>query len=366
MTGKPIMYASTGEKLTEFEVFHPDRMASRILDMGDILTLIEQAEKAFDAGQAEEMVDKLASGQDLTLEDFLTQMQQLRNAGPLKKMMGMLPGMGQMREALDNFDEREVDRIEAIIRSMTPTERRTPKIINGSRRSRIAAGSGTKPSDVNQLLERFDGAQKMMRQMAKGGGVPGMPPGMGNLPGMGGKKSRGRTAAPVRKVKGKSGNPAKRAEQERGITSKPAAPQGSAFGIAPKAEPTQPAEIEACPQVWTASSADAEPSWSCTCAARSSSTTSGRSARRGSSAAGSRSSARRSGGTRRTQCWRAGCCRAWSTCTVTSGWRRTGRSTTAPPRSRPSPTATRGCCSSGTRALRRTPGGCTSGTTCRA
>lgn len=244
VTGKPIMYASTGEKLTEFEVFHPDRMASRILDMGDILTLIEQAEKAFDAGQAEEMVDKLASGQDLTLEDFLTQMQQLRNAGPLKKMMGMLPGMGQMREALDNFDEREVDRIEAIIRSMTPAERRTPKIINGSRRSRIAAGSGTKPSDVNQLLERFDGAQKMMRQMAKGGGVPGMPPGMGNLPGMGGKKSRGRTAPPVRKVKGKSGNPAKRAEQERGITSKPAAPQGSAFGIAPKAEPTAPAEIE--------------------------------------------------------------------------------------------------------------------------
>src|SRR5688572_21319783 len=103
VTGKPIMYASTGEKLTEFEVFHPDRMASRILDMGDILTLIEQAEKAFDAGQAEEMADKLASGQDLTLEDFLTQMQQLRNAGPLKKMMGMLPGMGQMREALDNF-----------------------------------------------------------------------------------------------------------------------------------------------------------------------------------------------------------------------------------------------------------------------
>ena len=244
VTGKPIMYASTGEKLTEFEVFHPDRMASRILDMGDILTLIEQAEKAFDAGQAEEMADKLASGQDLTLEDFLTQMQQLRSAGPLKKMMGMLPGMGQMREALDNFDEREVDRIEAIIRSMTPAERRTPKIINGSRRSRIAAGSGTKPSDVNQLLERFEGAQKMMKQMAKGGGMPGMPPGMGNLPGMGGKKSRGRTAAPVRKAKGKSGNPAKRAEQERGITSKPAAPQGSAFGLAPKAEPTQPAEIE--------------------------------------------------------------------------------------------------------------------------
>ena len=108
----------------------------------------------------------------------------------------MLPGMGQMREALDAFDEREVDRIEAIIRSMTPGERRTPKIINGSRRARIAKGSGTQPSDVNQLLERFDGAQKMMKQMAKGGGMPpGMPGSMGNLPGMGGKKSKGRMAA---------------------------------------------------------------------------------------------------------------------------------------------------------------------------
>lgn len=237
VTGRPILYASTGEKLTEFEVFHPDRMASRILDMGDVLTLIEQAEKAFEAGEAEALADKLAAGQDLTLEDFLSQMQQLRKAGPLKKMMGMLPGMGQMREALDAFDEREVDRIEAIIRSMTPGERRTPKIINGSRRARIAKGSGTQPSDVNQLLERFDGAQKMMKQMAKGGGMPpGMPGSMGNLPGMGGKKSKGRMAPPPRRTKAKSGNPAKRAEQERGITSRPASAPGSAFGVAaPKA-----------------------------------------------------------------------------------------------------------------------------------
>ena len=191
VTGRPIMYASTGEKLTDFEVFHPDRMASRILDMGDVLTLIEQAEKAFDEQQAQEMAGKLASGEGFTLADFLQQMQQLRKMGSLKKMFGMLPGMAQMRDALDNFDEREVDRIEAIIHSMTPAERDNPKIINGSRRARIARGSGTTPTDVNQLLERFDGAQKMMRQMAKSGGMPGAMPGMGNLPGMG-KKARGK------------------------------------------------------------------------------------------------------------------------------------------------------------------------------
>ena len=233
VTGRPILFASTGEKLTDVEVFHPDRMASRILDMGDVLTLIEQAEKSFDADQAEAMAGKLAAGEDFTLEDFLQQMQAMKNMGSMKKMLGMLPGMGQMREALDNFDEREVDRIEAIIRSMTPAERHTPKIINGSRRSRIARGSGTTATDVNQLLERFDGAQKMMKQMARGG--MGMP-GMGNLPGMGGKKSRGRTAPPARKVKGRSGNPAKRAEQERMAGERPAdaapsAPQGSAFGL---------------------------------------------------------------------------------------------------------------------------------------
>jgi signal recognition particle subunit SRP54 len=243
VTGRPILYASTGEKLTDFEVFHPDRMASRILDMGDVLTLIEQAEKAFDADQAEAMAGKLASGEDFTLEDFLQQMQAMKNMGSMKKMLGMLPGMGQMREALDNFDEREVDRIEAIIRSMTPAERRSPKMINGSRRSRIARGSGTSPSDVNQLLDRFEGAQKMMKQMARGGamGVPGM----GNLPGMGGKKSRGRVAPPPRKAKARSGNPAKRAEQERLAADRaagvaPRAPQGSAFGITPPAQPAQP------------------------------------------------------------------------------------------------------------------------------
>ena len=245
VTGRPILFASTGEKLTEFEVFHPDRMASRILDMGDVLTLIEQAEKAFDAEQAEEMAGKLASGQGFTLADFLQQMQQLKNMGSMKKMLGMLPGMGQMREAIENFDEREVDRVEAIIRSMTPAERDNPKIINGSRRSRIAAGSGVQVSDVNGLLERFTAAQKMMQQMAKGGGMP--IPGMGNLPGSG-KKGRGRTAAPAKKVKGKSGNPAKRALEAKAaadraagiVPAAPAAAKGSAFGLPGGAPQQQP------------------------------------------------------------------------------------------------------------------------------
>ncbi|MCC2335317.1 signal recognition particle protein [Cellulomonas wangsupingiae] len=249
VTGRPIMFASTGEKLTDFEVFHPDRMASRILDMGDVLTLIEQAEKAFDADEAEKMAGKLVSGQDFTLEDFLVQMQQLKNMGSIKKMFGMLPGMGQMREALENFDEREVDRIEAIIRSMTPGERQNPKIINGSRRARIARGSGTTTSEINQLLERFEGARKMMRQMAKGGGMPGGMPGMGNLPGMGGKKSRGKQA-PAKRAKGaRSGNPAKRAEQERAAAARaagegPAAPAGSAFGLAGRDAAADPAAFD--------------------------------------------------------------------------------------------------------------------------
>ncbi len=240
VTGRPILFASTGEKLTDFEAFHPDRMASRILDMGDVLTLIEQAEKAFDADEAAKMAQKLASGTDFTLADFLVQMQQMKNMGSMKKMLGMLPGMGQMREALENFDEREVDRIEAIIRSMTPAERENPKMINGSRRARIARGSGVTTSDVNGLLERFAGAQKMMRQMGKGG-MPAVP-GMGSLPGMGGKKSSGRSAPP-RKFKGRSGNPAKRAAQEREAAARaygqrPAAAPGSAFGLgAGKAAP---------------------------------------------------------------------------------------------------------------------------------
>lgn len=235
VTGAPVMFASTGEKLTDFEVFHPDRMASRILDMGDVLSLIEQAERAFDAEQAAKMAEKLVGGEDFTLDDFLVQVQGLRQMGSMKKMLGMLPGMAQMRDAIDSFDEREVDRIEAMVRSMTPAERANPKIINGSRRSRIARGSGTTVTDINQLLERFGQAQTMMRQVARGGGVPGMP----GMPGFGmGKKSRGRSApAPAKgKARGaKSGNPAKRAQQEREAAERasgqPSAPAGSAFGL---------------------------------------------------------------------------------------------------------------------------------------
>jgi signal recognition particle subunit SRP54 len=218
VTGKPIMFASVGEKLDEFEAFHPDRMANRILDMGDVLTLIEQAERAFDAEQAEKMARKVQTGEDFTLEDFLEQMQSIKKMGSLGKILGMLPGMGEMKEQLDQVDDRELDRVAAIIQSMTPAERQDPKILNASRRARIARGSGTQVSDVNGLIERFGEAQKMMRQMGKGGGMPGMPR-MPGMPGMGGgKKSKGKMPKQnVRKSKkGRSGNPAKRAAQDSG------------------------------------------------------------------------------------------------------------------------------------------------------
>jgi signal recognition particle subunit SRP54 len=169
VTGKPVMFASAGEKLTDFDLFHPDRMASRILDMGDMLTLIEQAEKTFDAEQAAAAAAKLTGqGGDFTLEDFLQQMQQLRKMGSLSKIMGMLPGMGQFREQLENFDEREIDRIEAIIHSMTPYERRHPELIKGSRRLRIAKGSGTSVQQVNQLVKQFGEMRKLMKGMQAG------------------------------------------------------------------------------------------------------------------------------------------------------------------------------------------------------
>ncbi|MCX6459478.1 MAG: signal recognition particle protein [Actinobacteria bacterium] len=211
VTGQPILFASTGEKLDDFDVFHPDRMASRILDMGDVLTLIEQAERVFDADEAARMAEKVSKGQDFTLEDFLQQMQAVKKMGSLSKLVGMLPGMGDVKAQLDQLDDRELDRVAAIIQSMTPAEREDPKILNGSRRARIARGSGTEVQNVNSLVERFGEAQKMMRQMSKGGGMPGMPgmPGMGG----GGKKSKGKTAPPKAK-KGRSGNPAKRAAQE--------------------------------------------------------------------------------------------------------------------------------------------------------
>jgi signal recognition particle subunit SRP54 len=249
VTGQPVLFASTGEKLTDFERFHPDRMASRILDMGDLLTLIEQAEKAFDEKQAAEMGRKLSGEDDFTLQDFMDYMRQLRQLGSMKKMLGMLPGMGQLREQLENFDEREVDRVEAMINSMTPAERANPKIINGSRRSRIARGSGSTVSDINGLLDRFDQAKTMMRSMARNGGAMGGkgPMGMGGLPG-GGKKSKGRMAPPPRTKKGKSGNPAKRAQQEREAAERAAAAgtsqPGSAFGLQQDADQVDPSSLQ--------------------------------------------------------------------------------------------------------------------------
>ncbi|MEP7054307.1 MAG: signal recognition particle protein [Actinomycetota bacterium] len=166
--GRPIMFASTGEKLADFDVFHPERMASRILGMGDVLSLIEQAEQHFDQSQAEKMAGKFAGDDDFTLEDFLEQMLAVKKMGPIGNLLGMLPGMGQMKDAIKSIDDKDIDRIAAIIRSMTPAERDDPKIINGSRRLRIAKGSGVQVNDVNQLVDRFFEARKMMKQMAGG------------------------------------------------------------------------------------------------------------------------------------------------------------------------------------------------------
>jgi signal recognition particle subunit SRP54 len=209
VTGRPIMFASVGEQTKDFEVFHPDRMASRILDMGDVLTLIEQAQRAFDQRQQDEMARKFLADEDFTFDDFLEQMAAIKKMGSLKQLLGMMPGMNQIRDQLDSLDEREFDRVEAMVRSMTPFERNHPKQINGSRRARIAKGSGVAVTEVNQLLERFGEAQKMMRQLRRGGGIPGMP-------GMAGPASRKKQ----QKKKGKSGNPAKRAEQEKELAAR--------------------------------------------------------------------------------------------------------------------------------------------------
>jgi signal recognition particle subunit SRP54 len=172
VTGVPILFASTGEKLEDFDVFHPDRMASRILGMGDVLSLIEQAEQVFDQQKAEEAAAKIGSG-ELTLEDFLEQMLAIRKMGPIGNLLGMLPGAGQMKDALAAVDDSQLDRVQAIIRGMTPQERADPKIINASRRLRIANGSGVTVSEVNQLVDRFFEARKMMSQMAGSFGFPG-------------------------------------------------------------------------------------------------------------------------------------------------------------------------------------------------
>ncbi|WP_426706308.1 signal recognition particle protein [Corynebacterium auriscanis] len=214
VTGKPILYASTGEKLEDFDIFHPDRMANRILGMGDVLTLIEQAEQVMDQEKAMTSAERMASG-ELTLEDFLEQMMMIRKMGPLGNILKMLPGGSQMSQMADMVDEKQLDRIQAIIRGMTPAERNDPKILNASRRKRIANGSGVSVAEVNQLVDRFFDAKKMMGQMAgqfgMGGrsatkkvknhrkgkkGKKGKPrnnrrPGMGGMPGMPGMPGMG-------------------------------------------------------------------------------------------------------------------------------------------------------------------------------
>ncbi len=231
VTGRPIMFASTGEGLDDFEPFHPDRMAGRILDLGDILTLIEQAQKTFDEDEARKTAEKFATD-SFTLEDFLAQMQQLKNMGSIKGMLGMLPGAKGMREQLDNFDERDITRTEAIIQSMTLQERRLPRVLNGSRRLRIARGSGTTVTEVNALVTRFEQAAKMMKTVAKGG-VPQVP-GMGPIPG---QRFGGGSKQQPKKKGSRSGNPAKRAAENAALAAgKPTgAASGSGFGLGAKA-----------------------------------------------------------------------------------------------------------------------------------
>jgi len=205
LTGKPIMFASTGEKLADFDMFHPDRMASRILDMGDVLSLIEQAEKAFDAEQAASMANRFMSGDGLTLEDFVEQLGMLRKLGPIQNLLGMMPGAGRNKELLSQVSDKDLDRAEAIVRSMTPAERQNPKIINGSRRKRIALGSGVEVGEVSQLVTNFFEGQKQMRAMM-GRAMPGMGALMG---GAGGARRAAKTAAKSKKGARKSGDPRK-------------------------------------------------------------------------------------------------------------------------------------------------------------
>ncbi|WP_149178915.1 signal recognition particle protein [Streptomyces sp. TRM49041] len=242
VTGRQIMFASNGEKLDDFDAFHPDRMASRILGMGDVLSLIEKAEQTFSQEEAAKMASKLASskGKDFTLDDFLAQMEQVRKMGSISKLLGMLPGMAQMRDQINNIDERDVDRTAAIIKSMTPGERQDPTILNGSRRARIARGSGVDVSAVKSLVERFFEARKMMSRMAQGGGMPGMP----GMPGMGGGAGRQKKQQKQAKGKRRSGNPMKRKAEEQAAAERreQAAQQGGAFGL-PAGQPDKDFEL---------------------------------------------------------------------------------------------------------------------------
>jgi signal recognition particle subunit SRP54 len=210
VTGEPILFASTGEKLEDFDVFHPDRMASRILGMGDVLTLIEQAESAFNDDQKRRMEEALVGGEAFTLEDFLDQMMTLRRMGPITNMLSMIPGMNQYKDQLAEIDDSHFDRVAAIIRGMTPAERRNPKILNGSRRARIANGSGVTVTEVNQLLNRFAEAQKQMKQMS------------GLIPGL----RRKATKSPKNKRKDKKGGAVRARTGGGGLPSMPQLPPG--------------------------------------------------------------------------------------------------------------------------------------------
>jgi signal recognition particle subunit SRP54 len=225
--GKPILFLSTGEKPKDFEPFHPDRIAQRILGMGDVATLAEQAKKALDEKSAARLEEKFVSGEEFTFEDFLEQLQAMKKMGSISKLLGMLPGApgaqgAAMKKQIEAIDDSETDRAAAIIQSMTPLERVNPKIINGSRRLRIAKGSGHEVSTVNRLLERFSAAQKAMKQLrqtgatGRGGVGMGLPPGLmpeQMAPDMGARASRPENR-PAKKSR--SGNPAKRAQEERG------------------------------------------------------------------------------------------------------------------------------------------------------
>ena len=215
LTDRPIMFASVGEKISDFDIFYPERMASRILGMGDVATLAEQAKKAFVGDTAKKLEDKFASGEDFTLDDFLEQLEAMSKMGSMGKLLSMLPGAGQMKKQIENFDESEITRTKSIVQSMTPLERRDLKVLNGSRRARIATGSGRKVSDVNALVDKFTAAQKMMKQMRNGGSIPGMPA-MPPMPA--GMRAPGGGAKVPQKKKSKSGNPAKRALENGSIS----------------------------------------------------------------------------------------------------------------------------------------------------
>lgn len=201
-TKKPILFISNGEKTSDFDYFYPERMASRILGLGDIQTLAEQAKRVVDTDTAKRLENKFLSGQSFTLEDFLEQIQAMQKMGSMSKVLGLLPGANSasMKKQLAAIDDNELVRTKAIVQSMTPQERREPKILNGSRRVRIAKGSGRTVTEVNNLVDRFDAAAKMMKQMKNGGGGLPMAP---------------QIARPVPpKKKSRSGNPAKRAQEE--------------------------------------------------------------------------------------------------------------------------------------------------------